>query len=257
MRRLADEEKCIAKVIEQVGEKNILEYLRQKDPLGRHVIFLLDTSSTNLGRVIVLPVRYSVKTLLSNSKAAYRGTLVHIAEELMEGVAFLYSHDVAHLDLKPENFVYDDALQAQLIDFDTAVKVKGVDEYITDDVGTNEYRAPETFTKDESGALQPYKPILADRWSLGINIRDFLDTDPEGDVKQRRVLMDFSQRLMDTDPERRIPLTQWRKHKEAESAVVSVTPQKRRRIQDEDSLGVQQVGPWAKEVWPFSIVTTN
>ncbi|KAI0286164.1 kinase-like domain-containing protein, partial [Russula brevipes] len=81
------------------------------------------------------------------------------SEDVIAGVMFLHRYNVAHRDIKPENLVYTDTFRVQIIDFELAIRVQG-----EDDVGTDDYRAPETYGK---GRPKPYSPIRADRWSCG------------------------------------------------------------------------------------------
>ncbi|KIK59174.1 hypothetical protein GYMLUDRAFT_114685, partial [Collybiopsis luxurians FD-317 M1] len=86
--------------------------------------------------------------------------------DLVEGVSFLHANRIAHLDLKPDNFVIDlQTLTLQILDFDMSVWIPkdqdGEDKILAGDFGTYRYRAPETYS---SG---PYSPFKADRFSSG------------------------------------------------------------------------------------------
>ncbi|KIY53584.1 kinase-like protein, partial [Fistulina hepatica ATCC 64428] len=87
------------------------------------------------------------------------------AEDLMKGLAFLHRHNVAHRDIKPDNLVYTDAFRLELIDFDVAIRVWGAGQLVEEDVGTDQYKAPEM--RDGYGRPQAHSPIRADRWSCG------------------------------------------------------------------------------------------
>lgn len=61
--------------------------------------------------------------------------------------------------------MYTDEYMVQIIDFDIAVLLAGVDEKIGDCSGSRDLVAPEI--KDEDGPCRPYNPVLADRLSCG------------------------------------------------------------------------------------------
>ena len=48
--------------------------------------------------------------------------------DLIEGLAHLHEHGIAHLDIKPGNLFYTDDFHLQIIDFDLAVWVGSEDD---------------------------------------------------------------------------------------------------------------------------------
>ncbi|KAJ7198750.1 kinase-like domain-containing protein, partial [Mycena pura] len=211
VRRLRDNQDLVAKVVEGAEEeKCILQYLREKDPIGRYIIPLESIASSNLGLVILLPVRASVRQLMKQSNGSgYGGRLVHFAEELIKGVAFIHRNGVAHLDIKPDNLVYTYSFRLQIIDFDVSVRVE--DEYVMfcEEVGTSDYAAPEIGR----GA---FSPILADRWSCGKTIDELVEFDEGGGASRRERLSRFASRLMDVIPRQRPSLQEWSRFEETE-----------------------------------------
>ena len=67
---------------------------------------------------------------------------ITIMKQLLEGVAFLHRHDIMHLDLKPDNIMFDeqdDINTLKIIDFGVSHHVKS----LSGVYGTPEYRSPE------------------------------------------------------------------------------------------------------------------
>jgi len=80
--------------------------------------------------------------------------------QLVEGLEYLHSNDVAHLDVKPENVLFKKDFSLMLADFDLSYKIEE-DKGITTK-GTKNFRAPEIL----NGTCK--NPKLADVYSLGI-----------------------------------------------------------------------------------------
>jgi len=79
--------------------------------------------------------------------------------QMVEGLEYLHSNGVAHLDVKPENVLFKKDFSLMFADFDLSHKIE--DDRITTK-GTKNFRAPEIF----SGTCKNSK--LADVYSLGI-----------------------------------------------------------------------------------------
>lgn len=78
---------------------------------------------------------------------------------LIEGLDYLHSQEVAHLDIKLENLLLGKDLLLKIADFDVA---QNVNDQVLFSQGTENYRAPEIQTED----CQDYK--AADVYSAGI-----------------------------------------------------------------------------------------
>ena len=98
----------------------------------------------------------------------FRSKVVDLGRQLIEGVAFLHRHGIAHLDIKPQNIV---TLSNQLfiIDFDISVRVSDPNALVDRWCGTPGWMAPEIGHQD--GPKCFYCPIRADLWSCGLMIR--------------------------------------------------------------------------------------
>jgi len=135
--------------------------------------------------------------------------LVQYSCDLIKGLAYLHSHGVAHLDIKPRNLVYANPGHLQIIDFDSAVRVESEDEVIQGLCGSYGWRAPEIGDdEEEAGPLPVFSPIRADRWSCGRVLLELLGwvgwVGTEGEL-----LVEFAKQLMDGDPLCRPSLLNW------------------------------------------------
>jgi len=79
--------------------------------------------------------------------------------QLIEGLEYIHSQKMAHLDLKLENLLVSDNFKLKIVDFDVSYK-EGDTKIIT--TGTKNYRAPELIMKDLNN------PQAIDVYSAGI-----------------------------------------------------------------------------------------
>ncbi len=79
----------------------------------------------------------------------------------------MQNHNIAHLDLKPDNilFVTSQQIQIKIIDFGEAKIMQSKDDKINIKIGTPYYMAPEILMDNPS-----YNPFISDMWSIGIII---------------------------------------------------------------------------------------
>jgi serine/threonine protein kinase len=119
-----------------------------------------------------------------------------VAKQLFEGVDFMHQHGVAHMDLKPQNILIPrSGGRLSIIDFNTSLRVKGIEQRVGGIVGTTGYTAP--------GVVRDglYSAIRADLWSCGKTVEELcLLCRPSID---RDMLLEISKQLMDEDPEKR------------------------------------------------------
>ncbi|KAF8557822.1 hypothetical protein OG21DRAFT_1381284, partial [Imleria badia] len=80
--------------------------------------------------------------------------------QLVEAVAFMYEHNVAHMDIKQNVVIPVEGGHSSVIDFSISIRVPGPDAIYSGVVGTEGYIAPEVRKGH-------YKPMLADLWSCG------------------------------------------------------------------------------------------
>jgi serine/threonine protein kinase len=82
--------------------------------------------------------------------------------DVLRGLDFIHSHDIAHRDLSLENLLLDAEDRLVIIDFGLCCECSDGQKQ-TQRVGKGFYIAPEIFNK-----AGPYDPKKADVWSLGI-----------------------------------------------------------------------------------------
>ena len=118
-----------------------------------------------------------------------------VAVQLIEAVAFMHEHNVAHMDLKPQNVIIPpEGGRLSIIDFSVSIRVRGPDVRYTGVVGTEDYMAPE-IRKGQ------YKPMLADVWSCGRTLEIFCSCCNSS--ADRTKLLEIAGRLTNRDPEAR------------------------------------------------------
>lgn len=113
------------------------------------------------------------------SRAENRGVLLLSFEEIaqlfgdiIDGLAFLHSNSILHLDLKCSNVLlhWEEGKlvpKAMLSDFGTSEEMLRGQRERTGHTGTMEYMAPETLVQDAKGRFRP-SDSHADMWSLGM-----------------------------------------------------------------------------------------
>ncbi|WVN87400.1 uncharacterized protein L203_102579 [Cryptococcus depauperatus CBS 7841] len=98
--------------------------------------------------------------------------IMQLFGDVVEGLTFLHSHSILHLDLKCSNVLLhweDDNIipRAMISDFGTSEEMLLGKRQRTGHTGTMEYMAPETLITDANGSFYPSNS-KADIWSLGM-----------------------------------------------------------------------------------------
>lgn len=85
-------------------------------------------------------------------------------KQLLNGVEYLHSQNIAHRDLKPENLLLSEDDVIKISDFGTATVFMAKGKYYQSNTmcGTFPYMAPEVYNQ------KSYWPDKADIWSCGI-----------------------------------------------------------------------------------------
>ncbi|KOC66414.1 Serine/threonine-protein kinase 17A [Habropoda laboriosa] len=182
-------------------------------------------TNTEMVLVLELSIRKNVSFHFSRSRKELR-----LLKQILGGIAFLHSLNVAHLDIKPQNLV----LTGEFPDCDVKLCDFGISRYIShgadirEILGTPDYVAPEVLN---------YEPIslATDMWSIGVLLYVLLTgcSPFGGDTKQEtfcnisRCRLDFPddlfedvseeardlmRKLMVKDPNERLTVTECLQH---------------------------------------------
>jgi serine/threonine protein kinase len=138
--------------------------------------------------VISMPIAGAWLSSLKNPNKQ----LWSVALQLFEAVGFMHDHNVAHMDLKPQNIVIPPAGgRLSIIDFSVSIRVTGPDAKYAGAVGTEGYMAPEVHKGQ-------YKPMLADLWSCGRTLEELCSRCNHS--AERAELLEIARQLMDREP---------------------------------------------------------
>ncbi|KAE8282402.1 Death-associated protein kinase 2 [Larimichthys crocea] len=148
---------------------------------------------------------------------------IEFMEQILEGLGFMHSKNIAHFDLKPENIMLSDKVSPhpniKLIDFGLAHHFHQGEEYRSTS-GTPQYIAPEVINCDPLSTA-------ADMWSIGVityillsGLSPFQDDTNEGTLRNiiamnyefdeqcfsmtSSMAKDFIQKLLVKDPNERM-----------------------------------------------------
>ena len=85
-------------------------------------------------------------------------------KKIVKAIQFCHNKNICHLDIKPENIVFDKKFNPVIVDFGLSDLIKNENKEIIyyANKGTRGYKCPEIYTK--SG----YKGVEADIFSLGV-----------------------------------------------------------------------------------------
>lgn len=123
---------------------------------------------------------------------------VALCRQLLVGVDFLHSLQIAHMDIKPNNLLITEDKTLKIIDFDLSLIHCDKDaEVHGGSRGTSGFMAPEVSGKGT------YNPFKADCYSCGCCLKEFLDKLHQDSDKRRQDWKDwkkFAKKLRKTEP---------------------------------------------------------
>ncbi|XP_020293971.1 death-associated protein kinase related-like [Pseudomyrmex gracilis] len=196
------------------------------------LVSLHQVFETNTEMVLVLELAPGgeLQMILDRDEVPEERQVARLLRQILDGIAFLHSLNVAHLDIKPQNLV----LTGEFPDCDVKLCDFGISRYIShgtdirEILGTPDYVAPEVLN---------YEPIslATDMWSVGVLLYVLLTgcSPFGGDTKQEtfcnisRCRLDFPddlfedvseeardlmRKLMVKDPNERLTVTECLQH---------------------------------------------
>ncbi|OBZ77268.1 Myosin light chain kinase, smooth muscle [Grifola frondosa] len=141
-----------------------------------HTIPILDSWEISGGSLYLMP---SVGVPITECYEMLPAKLLYVVQQAVEGIAFLHSHNVAHLDIKPDNILFaPDTGVVTIIDFGLSKRVQDI------------------------LARTPFSPIRADLWSFGQTLYEVF-VDLPSIVPHRDALLAISAELCNGDPFKR------------------------------------------------------
>ena len=158
---------------ELLSELNILSSLNQKNvvavygkiPRG----FLLDCLSQDL------------KTFIINSGHILPKVRDKLAIGILEGVDYIHTKGIAHLDIKPDNILLTAFGVPKLCDFGLAVRYSNADGSMFDIIhfhGTAHYGSPEMYRKGWFASEDMIDLPKTDCWSVGVTLFGIITGQP-------------------------------------------------------------------------------
>ena len=140
--------------------------------------------------------------------------------DLMNGMQYLHFNNVLHRDIKPENLLVTNEGILKIADFGVSQVLDTDDDMITKSAGTPAFMAPECC---RAGA---FHGKLADLWACGCTLyffvngkcpfinnnvfelyEDIQNNEIEFDASLPADILDLLKKLLDKDPEKRLPMT--------------------------------------------------
>ncbi|XP_044754109.1 death-associated protein kinase related isoform X1 [Coccinella septempunctata] len=180
---------------EIIHEIAVLEECASSDRVIRlHEVY---ESTTEMVLVLELAAGGELQHILDGDNCFEEVEARKVMRQILEGVAYLHSRNIAHLDLKPQNILLateDSCDDIKLCDFgiskvlEPGVKVREI-------LGTLDYVAPEVLS---------YEPIslATDIWSIGVLTYVLLSGfSPFGADNKQQTLLNISQCALTFEPE--------------------------------------------------------
>jgi len=192
----------------------------------RHVLSMVDVLQTgsNIYLVLELLTGGDLFDKLDQAKRFEQPQARTYFQQLVYGLNYLHTHDIAHRDLKPENLLLDAHGMLKIADFGFS-RLLNNQQLLQTVCGTPNYMAPEVLKE------QGYDGKKADLWSSGVilyammagylpfddqNMNVLCDKIEAGDFRMSRKFTDVAKSIVEglltVDPARRIDMVGICKH---------------------------------------------
>ncbi|KAK3129909.1 hypothetical protein QOZ80_6BG0486450 [Eleusine coracana subsp. coracana] len=134
--------------------------------------------------------------------------LAEVAHRCLMGLAQLHSRGVAHLDVKPDNFLCNARGDVKINDFNASrilYGLAGEKLLVATDMGTHAYFSPERF--DPDALADPRAAMAADVWGLGLTVLElFLGRAPVvTEAEDKKKAEDWKKAICDREPPFSVP----------------------------------------------------
>ena len=174
----------------RTDEIKVLKYLQSFKSSENHSP--ADAIFHHLNRGALLFTRYLGVPVLEYRHLSQH--LLPIIRQFLEGVAFMHSKFVAHMDLKSSHIIIDENAKVWIVDYDLSEIFDGADHTVSGFRGTRGWTAPEV-------GRRTYDPFLADVWATGKVIQELCADNVEH--QDFEFLQTISTKLMKRNPKRR------------------------------------------------------
>ncbi|OHS96249.1 CAMK family protein kinase [Tritrichomonas foetus] len=142
-------------------ETTDIDFLRQLE--HPNIIRMYDTFKK--GKFIYCILEYcpngSLHQYMSRYSVPKNEVLIYLFQELLLGLNYMHSKQIAHRDIKPSNILIDGYNRPKFIDFGISTKTEP-GEFI------GFFSCSKPFSSPEIVIEQEYDPIVSDIWSLGV-----------------------------------------------------------------------------------------
>lgn len=169
--KLSKREKCV--------KRNMKELEISKKLRNKNIINTIGASSIIKNELDLIMMEYArngnlrdFQMNLIRRKTLSESLLCYISRQILEGLKYMHMSKIAHFDLKPQNIIIDDYLNAKIIDFSVSLDYSKIQSKTIKLPfrGTNFYISPEVIKEDKINVSDLNK---IDLYSLGVILHKF------------------------------------------------------------------------------------
>ena len=149
------------KIASKMKQKNIIDFYGYSSSQKNNTEFIV-MENAKFGNLRNFQIKTVKRSCLSESMLCY------FIFQILDGLAYMHRCKIAHMDIKPQNIVIDEFLNAKIIDFSISINYKGKkpnDEFKLPFKGTNFYMPLEVLDEKKI----KYKDLnKVDAYALGV-----------------------------------------------------------------------------------------